>query len=558
MKLSIILPSIRPQNLVRWFDAAEKSCKTYDYEVLIVSPYMPPEEILTKPNVTFIHSYCSPTVSFMQGSCLAKGEYIFNFTDDCLLTLNSLDFAIKIFDGTYGEKDILNLNYVEGFLDPDTLKITKEPVPFSNDYWLASTYPEYRKPGIDESWQLAPHFLMKRAYFEVLGGLDCNFEYLNYNLHDLVFRAQANGSKVYQSDLTCSLCSHLPDKTGDHGPINEAHYEWDVPMFDLVYSKPGAIASRIFLKLDSYKKFAKIWERRFNKDNLKIKCSTESNKKLLISPEEGHCKVSRNMKKPELSIIMPGIRPDNWDRAYESACKASKADFELIIISPYPLTKLLQGRSNVKYIKDFGSPTRATCMGSLLAEGKYIFPTMADDAVFIPDSIDKNLEILKLMGDEIKNVVVCKYSESQGFSHPERYQPDDYYKLVNAYPVDKQSCPEDWWIFNACFLHSKYFYQLGGYDASFEVAAMTHADLAMRAQMDGAIVKMSAFPILHCDHIPSGGDHTPIEIAQINFDTPKFKEKYGKPTIDRSLKTIELMNWKDSEAVWSRRFEEKK
>lgn len=259
------------------------------------------------------------------------------------------------------------------------------------------------------------------------------------------------------------------------------------------------------------------------------------------------------MNKPELSIIMPGIRPQNWDRAYNSICDATKANFELIIISPYPLTKYLQDRANVKYIRDFGSPTRATCIGSLLAEGKYIFPTMADDAVFIAGSIDKNLEVLKEMGDGVNNVVVCKYSESQDFSHIERYQSDDYYKLVNAYPVNKEYCPKDWWIFNTCFLRLEYFYQLGGYDAGFEAACMAHADLAMRAQIDGAFVKMSEFPILHCDHIPSGGDHTPIEVAQIHFDTPKFKQKYNKP-INLTFNNVQIMDWKNAEAVWSKRF----
>lgn len=269
MKLSIVLPSIRPQNLIRWFNAAQGACKNYDYEVLIVSPYIPPNEILTRPDVVFIHSYSSPTVSFMQGSSLARGEFILNFTDDCLFIPNSLDNAISTFESNYQDKDVLNLNYIESVLDPISLEIIKEPTPFPAQYWIAGTYMEYRKSSINPNWQLAPHFLMKRAYFEELGGLDCNFEYLNYNLHDLIFRAQANGSRVYQSTSPCSLCSHLPDNSGDHAPINEAHNNGDVPKFNALYSQPDAVTSRIFLKLDHYKNFAKIWERRFDKNNLK-------------------------------------------------------------------------------------------------------------------------------------------------------------------------------------------------------------------------------------------------------------------------------------------------
>ncbi len=261
------------------------------------------------------------------------------------------------------------------------------------------------------------------------------------------------------------------------------------------------------------------------------------------------------MLKPELSIIMPGIRPQNWERAYNSAYNTNKTNFELIIISPFVPSQYLLDHTNVKFIRDFGSPTRATCIGSLLAEGKYIFPTMADDAVFIDGAIDKNLEVLKAMGDRIHNVVVAKYSESQGFSHKERYQDDEYYKLVNSYPVNKETCPKEWWIFNTCFLHTQYFIEMGGYDASlFEAACMAHSDFAIRAQHGKAIVKMSDFPILQCDHIPSGGDHTPIEIAQIQYDTPKFKTKYGG-TLNYLNHTIDLMNWKNSETIWSKRFQ---
>jgi glycosyltransferase involved in cell wall biosynthesis len=258
---------------------------------------------------------------------------------------------------------------------------------------------------------------------------------------------------------------------------------------------------------------------------------------------------------PELSIIMPAIRPQNWDRVYNSILKSTKRAFELIIVSPYPLTHYLMDKANVKYVKDYGSPTRATCIGSLLCEGKFVFPTMADDAVFIEDAIDKNLDFLLSFGEhEMKNVVVAKYSESQGFTNKERYQDDAYYRLVNAYPVNREYIPADWWIFNTVFFHRNYFEYLGGYDSRFEAACMAHADLAIRAQKEGAIVKMSEFPILQCDHIPSGGDHTPIEIAQVQYDTPAFIKKHNIPLSNKEAVFIHHNNWKGAERIWSKRF----
>ncbi len=261
------------------------------------------------------------------------------------------------------------------------------------------------------------------------------------------------------------------------------------------------------------------------------------------------------MFKPEISILCPSIRPNNLKRVYDSILNSTKRRFELIIVSPYVLPIELQGISNIKSVVDFGSPTRASCIASLLIEGKYVFPTMADDAIFIDGAIDKNLDLLISMGDDIKNAVVCKYSESQGFSAKERYQPDDYYKMVNSYAVNKEICPKGWLIFNAVFLHSKYFEEIGGYDSSFETACIGHADLAMRSQLDGVTTRLSEFPIIQCDHIPSGGDHTPIEINQVHYSSPKFAQKYNQYLNQIPIK-IPIDNWKKADAVWKFRFKQ--
>lgn len=247
---------------------------------------------------------------------------------------------------------------------------------------------------------------------------------------------------------------------------------------------------------------------------------------------------------------MPGIRPHLWDNVYKSILKSTNRHFELIIISPYLPSDFLQGRSNVKYVKDFGSPVRASCIGSLLCEGQYIFPTMADDAFFIEGAIDKNIDLLLLMGENYKNIVTCKYSESEDFSYPERYQSDDYYK-VTMYPVNKEHVNENWFIFNAVFLYRRYFEELGGYDCSYNTTCIGHTDLAIRAQKDGANVQLSPYPIIQCDHNLS--DHGAIEIAQLGFDIPKFRSKYNKSLDDLPIK-INPMNWKKAENVWGVRW----
>ena len=259
------------------------------------------------------------------------------------------------------------------------------------------------------------------------------------------------------------------------------------------------------------------------------------------------------MIKPELSIIMPAIRTENWLKVYESITNSTKRSFELIIASPFDLPNELKKYKNIKIVKDWGSPTRASQIAAMLIEGKYVFPTHSDDSVFIKDSIDKNLDFLLSKGDHYKNVVVAKYSESSNYSHPERYQNDDYYKLVNAYGTNPLFVNKEWWIYNTVFLHSKYFLEIGGFDCRFQACPYSHADLAIRCQSDGADTSMSAYPIIMCDH--GQADHQPIEISQIYEDAPIFNEKYSAP-IDKSILKIDLMNWKFSEPIWSKRFKD--
>jgi ribosomal protein S27E len=248
---------------------------------------------------------------------------------------------------------------------------------------------------------------------------------------------------------------------------------------------------------------------------------------------------------------MPAIRTDRWEMVYESITKSTKNSFELIIASPYDLPDNLKNIKNIKIVKDWGSPTRASQIAAMLVEGKFVFPTMSDDSLFIEDAIDKNLSLLEAKGKNNKNVVVAKYSESANYSFPSRYQDDDYYKLLNAYKTNPQFINKDWWIYNTVFMHSSYFLAIGGFDCSFQACPYAHADLAIRCQSDGANTEMSNFPIIMCDH--GQGDHMPIEIAQIYEDAPAFNYKYSKP-IDQSQNRIDLMNWKNSPPIWRKRF----
>ena len=64
------------------------------------------------------------------------------------------------------------------------------------------------------------------------------------------------------------------------------------------------------------------------------------------------------MPKPELSLLMPGIRPERWKDVFESIYEGTKRSFELIIVSPYRLPEELTKYKNIKHVTDWGNPVR--------------------------------------------------------------------------------------------------------------------------------------------------------------------------------------------------------
>lgn len=256
------------------------------------------------------------------------------------------------------------------------------------------------------------------------------------------------------------------------------------------------------------------------------------------------------MNEPEISIILPGIRQYNWDKVYDSILTSTKRSFELIICGPYPLTEKLQNSPNVRYVQDYGSPTRACNIIAELCKGKLI-TLAADDAVFLPEALDKNIDLLYSMGNNYKNVVVAKYFEGKnGTEKP--FNPDKCYRINWADCTRSQFISNDWWVFNASVMYREFLEELGGWDCSFEGMAMAHIDMAIRAQFLGANVKMSDYPLLDCDH--GQPDHKPIEISQITHDEPLFQSIYRNPEWTKNQMKFDIKNWKNSPSVWTRRF----
>lgn len=261
--------------------------------------------------------------------------------------------------------------------------------------------------------------------------------------------------------------------------------------------------------------------------------------------------------KPEISLILPGIRPEKWEALYDSIYISTNRTFELIICGPYALSDRLQLAKNVKYVKDWGHGVRASNIAAMLAEGELI-TWLADDALMLPGALDANIQLLRDMGASDKNVVVCKYFEGENQETDPNKNPimrKEYYGINNSHNGSPY-IENTWLLFNVAIMHTSYFNFLGGWDAEFEGTAMSHNDFAVRAQYFGAKVNFSEIPLIKCEHMPgSTGDHGPIFDCQHGHDEPLYQKRYRDPNwVNRTMRYKLLDNWKKAEIVWNRRF----
>ena len=252
----------------------------------------------------------------------------------------------------------------------------------------------------------------------------------------------------------------------------------------------------------------------------------------------------------DISILVPAIRKERWINLYKSITRTTSRRFELIIVGPYSLPEELQKVGNVKYIKDYGSPVRASQIGALIAEGKYIF-WASDDGTFQDGALDKAIDCLESQENKsIKDVVISNYKEGG------TAQTDDVLRLNIAYPASPY-IPDEWYQFNVATMYTEFFREIGGYDCIFEACPIAYADISARAQRAGANVLVVNEVILDCTHMPGiTGDHAPIHYAHLQADEPLYKTIYGMPDcVERAC--IDLENWRTSPRIWNRIFRSK-
>lgn len=264
--ISIVFPSIRPNNLYKVCKAIDEACKKYTYEVIIISPYNLPPKLDEIYNIKYIKSWASPSVCWQMGTLITNSEFWIDGSDDALFLPNVLDKAIDLYrDNDLQKYDIVSLVLNEGTLDP----ITLEELPNSKTHQLPDYFFKvshnipFHKPCIDLQWQLSLNFLIKTSSLIEIGAFDCGWEYINWGLHDAVLRLQSLGGRVINFPERSLLVAHMPNETFDHGPIHRVQTGKDTIRFNNIYDNLVRVSDRAFLDINAWKNEPQWWKERF-------------------------------------------------------------------------------------------------------------------------------------------------------------------------------------------------------------------------------------------------------------------------------------------------------
>lgn len=231
-----------------------QSLKKYDFEIVFIGPYRLPDELQSLHNIKYIKDFGCPSRCLQLGCYFAEGEYLSWCSDDCRILPNKFDEAVEFFNKNLSENDCMNMKYSEGAnFTGDQHNQT--------EYWIARTHTDLRLLGVKEGWKIAPIFMYKREFFIKCGGLDCRFEHVNMNTHDLSFYIQEKGGKIVDSPDRVFQFDHQPHKS-DYPPIFKSYHENDRPLFHNLYNNIDAAKNRS-INFDNWRKAQTVWKRRF-------------------------------------------------------------------------------------------------------------------------------------------------------------------------------------------------------------------------------------------------------------------------------------------------------
>lgn len=246
----------------------------------------------------------------------------------------------------------------------------------------------------------------------------------------------------------------------------------------------------------------------------------------------------------KLSVFMPTIRThllENWYISLENSC--NRHDFEVVLCGPFDPPDIISKRENVKYIKDYGSPTRSAQIAAINCTGDYIYHVV-DDILFEKNKISNEL-------DSLDEDVIISMRYREGKSHSGHELPLHYWTAGSSYNYTTIS--PHWLNCVHFIMPRRLFKEYGGFDCKYEYLNHATHDLLFRIQSSNDIrCKLSKDTICSADWMPDiTGDHAPIHYAQTEHDAQLFFSSWSnsKPVIK-----IDINNFIHQSEIWKRRF----
>lgn len=243
MKLSVVVPSIRTENLLALYNSIDIE----DFEMIVVCPFL--EDVPSiKENVRYIQSFKSPNACQQVGLTAATGDYVTFAADDGVFLPGALDKAMALAE----EQTIVVGKYLEGD--------TPNPDMGKEDYYKFKYHKAYRLKGIPQDGLIFNCGIISRQFITALGGWDAeNFQCTTMAHADLGIRASKVGCKMILMDEVMFKCSHQPGKSGDHKPVHNAMKK-DIKVFSDMYS---AWSDRAGIDINNWKNTPEVWSERF-------------------------------------------------------------------------------------------------------------------------------------------------------------------------------------------------------------------------------------------------------------------------------------------------------
>ncbi len=270
-KLSVLVPGIRSHRWRELYDSIKISFSG-SWEMVVIGPFEPSQDLMDEGNVKYIKDFGSPIRCQQMGLIQSEGEWITWAADDGQFFQSSLDIAFKHLEeekdggrrdpATPLYKNLVMGKYYEGYTGE--VDQTKGALRHMADdfYYILNNHAGHDFPNMPAKSYMLNVGIVSKQLLEEVGGWDCQFEVCPLSYNDLAVRLKKFKVNFIIQNEMMYHCTHMPVRTGDHGPIHDAQITHDTPLFASIYSDP-AQANRIYVDLDNWKNSPDHWTRRF-------------------------------------------------------------------------------------------------------------------------------------------------------------------------------------------------------------------------------------------------------------------------------------------------------